>query len=191
VRIAGGVAGRTVAILGAGTIGLLLLAVVKAQGARRVVVADLLPAKRQRAAELGADAVVDSASDVVGEIRAALGESADVVFDCVAIQATVEQAIGLASKGGTAVIVGVPSRDVTIPLALVQDHEIRIQGSATYLPEDYAESIALLQRGAVDVDAIVTSVLPITEVAAAFATSAAGTDIKVLVVVDPAAFAST
>jgi hypothetical protein len=45
------------------------------------------------------------------------------------------------------VVVGVPARDVTVPLPIVQDHQIRIQGSATYLPEDYAESADLLRRG--------------------------------------------
>ena len=55
VRLAGGVAGKSVAILGAGPIGLLLLAVVRAHGAKRVVVTDVLPAKREHALSLGAD----------------------------------------------------------------------------------------------------------------------------------------
>ena len=122
-------------ILGAGTIGLLVLAVVRAHGVRRVVVTDPLPAKRALAEQLGADVVLDAAADdIVAQARAALGESADVVFDCVAVTATVRQAVGMASKGGTVVIVGVPADDVNVPLAVVQDHQIRIQGSATYLP---------------------------------------------------------
>ncbi len=185
VRISGGVTGRAVAILGAGTIGLLLLAVVKAHGARRIVMTDVLPAKRERALALGADAVVDStALDVVSGVRAALGESADVVFDCVAIQSTIDQAIGMADKGGTVVVVGVPAGAVTVALPVLQDHQIRIQGSATYLPQDYEESADLLLRGAVDVDSIVTSVYPLTDASEAFARSSAGADIKVLVVVD-------
>ena len=153
VRLAGdafgtglaGVRGKAVAVLGAGTIGLLVLAVLKAHGARRVVVTDIMAAKRDKALELGADAAVDAAApDAAEQVRTALGESADIVVDCVAIEPTVRQAIAIAGKGGTVVIVGVPAADVTIPLALVQDHQIRIQGSATYLPEDYAESIRLL-----------------------------------------------
>ncbi len=129
VRLAGDVAGRSVAVLGAGPIGLLVLAVVRAHGARRVVVTDVLPAKRERALSLGADDVVDAAAaDVADQVRAALGESADVVFDCVAVQATVTQAVALASKGGTVVVVGVPARDVTVPLPVIQDHQIRDPG---------------------------------------------------------------
>jgi 2-desacetyl-2-hydroxyethyl bacteriochlorophyllide A dehydrogenase len=186
VRIAGDVTGRAVVILGAGTIGLLVLAVVRAHGAKRVVVTDVLEAKRERALRLGADVVVDaSAADALEQARSGLGESADVVFDCVAIEPTVRQAIGMASKGGTVVIVGVPASDVSVPLAIVQDHQIRIQGSATYLPADYAESIDLLRRGAVRAADIVTAVHPVAEVAQAFDDSVSGHHIKVLVAIDP------
>ena len=185
VRIAGDVRDKAVVILGAGTIGLLLLAVVRAHRAKRVVVTDPLAAKRALAARLGADAVLDAtADDVAAQARAALGESADVVFDCVAVTATVRQAIGLASKGGTVVIVGVPADDVAVPLPVVQDHQICIQGSATYLPEDYAESIRLLVEGDVRVDDIVTAEVPLTRVADAYALSSGGQHVKVLVAVD-------
>jgi threonine dehydrogenase-like Zn-dependent dehydrogenase len=144
-----------------------------------------MQAKRDKARELGADATVDAAAhDAAEQVRAALGESADIVVDCVAIQPTVRQAIALASKGGTVVIVGVPSADVTIPLALVQDHQIRIQGSATYLPPDYAESADLLRRGAVRAADFVTAVRPLAQVAEAFELASSGQHVKVLVSVD-------
>ncbi len=185
VRIAGGVRDKAVVILGAGTIGLLLLAVVRAHGAKRIVITDPLPAKRSRAVEFGADVALDSTDeDIVAHARTALGESADVVFDCVAITPTVRHAVAMASKGGTVVIVGVPVGDVAIPLPVVQDHQIRIQGSATYLPQDYAESIRLLADGAVDVDAIVTGEVPLTRAADAYAMSSGGEHVKVLVAVD-------
>ena len=185
VRIAGGVRDKAVVILGAGTIGLLLLAVVRAHGAKRIVITDPLAAKRARATALGADVTLDATDDdIVAHARAALGESADVVFDCVAITPTVRQAVAMASKGGTVVIVGVPVGDVSIPLPVVQDHQIRIQGSATYLPEDYAESIRLLVEGAVAVDDIVTAEVPLARVADAYALSSGGEHVKVLVAVD-------
>ncbi len=185
VRIAGGVRDKAVVILGAGTIGLLLLAVVRAHGAKRIVITDPLPAKRERALQFGADVALDATDDdIVAHARAALGESADVVFDCVAVTPTVRHAVAMASKGGTVVIVGVPVGDVAIPLAVVQDHQIRIQGSATYLPQDYAESIRLLTDGAVDVDAIVTAEVPLTRAADAYALSSGGEHVKVLVAVD-------
>lgn len=189
VRIAGDVQDKAVVILGAGTIGLLMLAVARAHGVKRVVVTDPLAAKRARATQMGADVVLDAtADDIVAQARAALGESADVVFDCVAVTSTVRQAIDMASKGGTVVIVGVPAGDVQIPLPVVQDHQIRIQGSATYLPADYAESIRLLANGAVSVDGIVTAEVPLVRVADAYSLSSGGQHVKVLVAVDESLF---
>ncbi|WP_219413555.1 zinc-dependent alcohol dehydrogenase [Pseudonocardia nigra] len=180
-RLAGGLTGKAVAILGAGTIGLLLLAAVRHRGARRVVVTDVLPSKRERALRLGADAVVDpTRPDAVGQVRAALGESADVVFDCVAVQTTVDQAIAIALKAGTVVVVGVAARDVTVPLPLVQDQQVRIQGSATYLPEDYRDAIEILISGAIRTEDYVTATLPLDHAAEAFALSAAGEQVKVV-----------
>jgi len=183
-RLAGGCAGKTVVVLGAGTIGLLMLAVVRHQQAARIVVTDVLADKRERAQRLGADVVLDpSGPDLVSRIRTELGGSADLVFDCVSIQRTVSDAIALADKGGTVVIVGVPAGEVSIPLPVVQDHQIRIQGSATYLPLDYDESIRMLQAGAVRAGDIVTSQLPLTRAAEAFELSAGGHQVKVVLTV--------
>jgi 2-desacetyl-2-hydroxyethyl bacteriochlorophyllide A dehydrogenase len=184
VRLAGEVAGRSVAVLGAGTIGLLTLAVLRAHQAGRVVITDPLAAKRARATALGADDAIDAgAPDVAGQVRRVLGGSADIVFDCVSIQSSVDQAIAIADKGGTVMVVGVPTREVTIPLPLVQDHQIRIQGSATYLPEDYREAAGLLVRGAVKLADFVTATRPLDQVAEAFELASSGHHIKILVTV--------
>jgi 2-desacetyl-2-hydroxyethyl bacteriochlorophyllide A dehydrogenase len=184
VRLAGDVAGRSVAVLGAGTIGLFTLAVLRAHGAGTVVVSDPNPGKRARASALGADAVVDARSeDVAGQVRGLLGGSADIVFDCVAIQSSLDQAIAMADKGGTVVVVGVPAAAVTVPLPIIQDHQIRIQGSATYLPEDYVESAALLQAGTIRKADFVTATRPLEAVAEAFELASSGQHVKVLVTV--------
>lgn len=186
VRLAGPLEGRAVVILGAGTIGLLLLATVLSHGARRVVVTDVLDGKRQRALALGADAVVDAGrDDLVEAVLDALGESADVVFDCVANQHTVDQAISLALKGGSVVIVGVPVGPVSVPLPVIQDQQVRVQGSATYLPEDYAEAIDLITAGQVRPEDFITGVYPLARVAEAFAASTSGDHIKVILTAEP------
>jgi threonine dehydrogenase-like Zn-dependent dehydrogenase len=184
VRLAGDVAGRSIAVLGAGTIGLFTLAVLRAHQAGRVVITDPNTAKRERAMALGADAAIDArAPDVAGQVRGTLGGSADVVFDCVASQSSMDQAITMADKGGTVVVVGVPAGEVTVPLPIVQDHQIRIQGSATYLPEDYRESISLLSRGTVRSADFVTATRPLAQVAEAFELASSGRHVKVLVAV--------
>src|SRR5690348_15166992 len=162
VRLAGDVAGRSVTVLGAGTIGLFTLAVLRAHGAGKIVSTDPNPGKRDRAAALGADVTIDARTpDVTGQVRKALGGSADIVFDCVAVQSSMDQAIAIADKGGTVVVVGVPASAVTVPLPVVQDHQIRIQGSATYLSDDYRESAKLLGQGAVRAADFVTATRPL------------------------------
>jgi 2-desacetyl-2-hydroxyethyl bacteriochlorophyllide A dehydrogenase len=184
VRLAGDVAGRSVAVLGAGTIGLLTLAVLRARGAGTVVSTDPNPAKRERAAALGADATIDARTpDVAGQVREALGGSADIVFDCVAVQSSMDQAIAMADKGGTVVVVGVPAGPVTVPLPIVQDHQIRLQGSATYLPEDFRDSADLLRAGALKAADFVTATRPLAQVAEAFELASSGNHVKVLVTV--------
>jgi 2-desacetyl-2-hydroxyethyl bacteriochlorophyllide A dehydrogenase len=177
-RLVGGLAGKTVAILGAGTIGLLTLQVARAQKAARVVMTARSQRSRDRAARFGPDAVIDAAA--TGALREALGESADVVFDCVAEQSTMDQALAMANKGGTVVVVGVPPAPVTVPLPMIQDSQLRIQGSATYLPEDFSDAMDLLVSNRVDVSQMATAVRPLDEAAAAFADAASGEHIKVL-----------
>jgi 2-desacetyl-2-hydroxyethyl bacteriochlorophyllide A dehydrogenase len=175
--LAGDVRDRAVAILGAGTIGLLLLRVAKAHGARRVVMTARSEANRARAKAFGAHEAVPPSAE---RVRAALGESADVVFDCVAEQSTMADAITVANKAGTVVVVGVPAADVVIPLPTIQDSQLRIQGSATYLPEDYASAIELLRAGTVSAADLVTAVRPLVDAAAAFGDADSGRHIKVL-----------
>ena len=156
----------------------------RAHGAGKVVTTDPNPAKRARAVALGADSAIDARTpDVARQVRQALGGSADIVFDCVAIQSSLDQAIAMADKGGTVVVVGVPAREVTVPLPIVQDHQIRIQGSATYLPEDYRESADLLRQGAVRTADFVTATRPLGQVAEAFELASSGQHVKVLVTI--------
>lgn len=181
IGLAGGVRDRAVAVLGAGTIGILMAQVARAYGAKRIVMTARSAASRERALAFGADAAIDAtAPDAVALVREALGESADVVFDCVAEQSTTDQALALVMKGGTVVVVGVPPADVSIPLPLIQDAQLRIQGSATYLPGDFIEAMRLLESGEVDVSAMVTAVHPLADAAAAFADAASGRHLKVL-----------
>lgn len=169
VRVAGGAAGATVAVLGAGSIGLLTMLACRAAGAEAVVVTDPLAVKRELAEQLGADASFDPAqADVVAQIRGALPRRPDIVFDCVSVQASLDQAIGLALNGGTVVVVGVPVHDVTVPLALVQDRELRLQGTAMYVKADVLAAIDLIERGHIPVQRLVSAEFGLDDAADAF-----------------------
>lgn len=182
LRLAGDVAGKTVVVLGCGTIGLLVLAAARHRGARAVVMTDMIESKRELALRAGADAVFDASSPELSEnVRNFFGETADFVFDCVSVQSTLDSAFKMVGKGGTVVVVGVPQKPVTVPLPDIQDKQIRLQGAATYLAEDYAEATEIIRSGGVSADIIISNTFPLDQVAEAFAAATSGTEVKVLV----------
>jgi L-iditol 2-dehydrogenase len=179
VRVAGGASGKRAAVLGAGTIGLLTLVAAKASGAARVVVTEPNEAKRELALRLGADAAFSPGAGVVEKVREELGGHADVVWDCVAAQASVPQAIAMAEKGGAVVVVGVPAADVAIPLAIVQDREVRLEGSAMYTRTDVDRAAELVGAPGFALSSLVTKTFPLDEAVEAFAAAASGAEVKV------------
>jgi 2-desacetyl-2-hydroxyethyl bacteriochlorophyllide A dehydrogenase len=175
VRIAEGVRGRTVAVLGAGSIGLLTVLAARAGGAAAIAVTDPVAAKRSLATDLGADLALDpTRPDAVSQVREQLPWRPDVVFDCVSSQSSIDQAIALALKGGTVVVEGVPQGPVSIPLPLVQDRELRLQGTAMYVREDVSAAIDLITSGQVPADQLVSAVFAIEEAEKAFRAAAEG-----------------
>jgi threonine dehydrogenase-like Zn-dependent dehydrogenase len=185
VRLAGDLTGRTVAILGSGTIGLLALTAVRHAGARRIVSTDTLASKRELALVLGADAVVDaSAPGLARAVRGELGESADVVFDCVAHEDTLAEAVKMAIKGGTVVVMGGARVPVTVDLPVIQEYQIRLQGTTTYRWEDFEAAAGIIGSGTFDADRFITATFPLPEAAAAFAAIGSGREVKILVVAD-------
>ena len=186
VRLAGDLRGKTVAIQGAGTIGLLALTAARRAGAAKIVSTDMLAAKRQLALDLGADAVVDAAAEnLAAVVRGELGESADVVFDCVAYEATLAEAIKMAVKGGTVVVLGGPRKFASVNLPVIQEFQIRIQGAATYRWEDFDDAIEIIGSDGFDADRFITATFPLPEAAGAFAAISSGSEVKILVVADP------
>ena len=163
VRLVGNLAGKTVAILGAGTIGLLTLIAVRRAGAAKILSTDTLATKRDLALALGADAVV---------------------FDCVANQATLGEAIKMAIKGGTVVVLGGPRKLATVDLPVIQEYQIRIQGAATYCWEDFENAIDIIAGDDFDANRFITATFPLSRAAEAFAAITAGGEVKILVVAD-------
>ncbi len=123
VESAQGVKGRSVLVLGGGTMGLLIAIVSQMSGAGSVTLADPAPAKHDIARRAGIGNVVDPKS---------LGsESFDVVFEAAGVRAALEQAVSLVEKTGVLVQVGVHDEDAIVGFNpfKIYEHEIRIIGS--------------------------------------------------------------
>lgn len=181
-RIAGDITGTRAVILGAGTIGLLCVAAALDAGAASVVVTDMEQSKIDRAVRCGAaGGVLASSPDLEAQVRSMLGGPADIVFDCVANERSLEQAVGVLRRAGTLLIVGVPPRTAPINLPLVQDWELRVQGCAAYTEDDIVRAIEIAVAGGLPVAELVSASYGLKDVSRAFAAASADTSGKVMV----------
>jgi 2-desacetyl-2-hydroxyethyl bacteriochlorophyllide A dehydrogenase len=185
-ELAGDLTGAKVVVLGSGTIGFLTMIAARRAGAATVLCTDLREDNLARATRFGAEyAVPANDPDLPGTVAGLLGE-VDVVFDCVANAGSVSQAVTIVAKGGTIIVVGVPAGPVSVPLDLVQDHEITLRGCLMYTGKDIRVAMDMLTHGAVPTNELTSSVFPLDKAADAFSAAASGEHGKVLVSVNPA-----
>lgn len=158
VRRGGDVAGKTVVVLGAGTIGNLVAQVAKALGAKAVMITDLSDYKLDKARACGIDYTVNTARDDLDQaVITHFGrDRADLIIECVGAQETVTQAVAVARKGTTIVIVGVFGKKPVVDLGLVQDRELSIVGTLMYQKPDYETAIELVQQGKMHLGELIT-----------------------------------
>ena len=153
----------TALVVGAGTIGVLILQALRAAGCKRVFVSDVDATRLKLAKELGAADVLLADTEVVARILQRTGGlGVDVALEAVGRNETVSAAIASVRKGGTVVLVGNISPDATLPLQKVVTRQIRLQGSCASAGE-YPQAIALMARGAIRVKPLITAVAPLAE----------------------------
>lgn len=164
-----------VLIVGAGPIGLLHLLAARAREPGEIVVSEPSAARRRRAAEHGADRVVEP-------------DELDGVFDVVVVAAPAAAAqaaaLELAAPGGRVnFFAGLP-RDgsrVELDTNLIHYKELLVTGTTACTTEDCREALELVLSGAVDTGRLVTARRPLAEAAAAFAAARSGEQLKVVV----------
>ena len=153
------ITGGSVAILGAGAVGLLTAQVARAAGAASIVVIDPILARLQIAHRLGVD-VVSAPEDAADAVKGVTdGRGADVVVECSGGQDTLEFALRLSRRGGTVVLVGVdPAASRIATLDVVIGERLIIGSAAHVWDEDVAAAVHLLSARIVDTASIPTHV---------------------------------
>jgi 2-desacetyl-2-hydroxyethyl bacteriochlorophyllide A dehydrogenase len=171
-----------VAIVGAGALGLLVLAVARLSGATHVVVSDLDPSRRELAMRLGATRTVDPAKeDLLGVVREMTdGRGVDCAFEAVGAQATIEQAFELPRQGGTIVQVSVPPTTARPALKAYElfSRELTIRGSYIRTTE-FQRAVDLLAT--LDLAPLITRRFPLREIDQAVQAARSRQGIRILV----------
>jgi L-gulonate 5-dehydrogenase len=155
--------GDTVAVLGAGPIGLAAALGAVDRGAR-VLVVDRIGSRLELARQLGVAAVVDSAS---ADPSAAIeeftgGDGAAVVIEATGVPALIRLALDGAAQSGTVVIVGISDEEVSIPVGLFSRKEINILGSRNSAGL-FPVAIELAARHAARLAPLVTHTYPLSQ----------------------------
>ncbi|HYB92051.1 MAG TPA: Zn-dependent alcohol dehydrogenase [Candidatus Binataceae bacterium] len=171
--------GSTVAVFGAGGIGLSIIQGARLAGARMIIAVDKFKNKLEMAKKFGATHAIDaSAADPVKEIRALSGGGVDYSFEAIGLKAVAEQAYEAITIGGLATIVGmVPlgqKVEVDGPSLL---REKRIQGcfmGSTRFRIDMPRIIEFYRQGRIDLDNMITRRGKLEDVNEAFRAMKAG-----------------
>ncbi|AQT83085.1 alcohol dehydrogenase [Mycolicibacterium litorale] len=175
--------GASVAVVGAGPIGLLLVQAARRCGATRIVVVEPLAHRREAALRLGADVALDvSAAREESAMSAALGGSgADAVFELAGTDLAVELSLRAARPGARVVLGGIPAGDHTSFQASAARRKGLTLVLVRRMNEAYPRAIRLVEQGLIDVSSIVTHRYPLDQAADAFAVAAGREGLKVVV----------
>jgi len=166
VRRAGVQPGESAVVFGGGPIGAVTVACLKAAGAGAIYVAEVADARKRKALDLGADAVIDPTEEDVAERVRSLtgGEGADHAFDAAGIEQTLLTALRSTRKAGSVTIISIWEGGVTVDPNEIVLAELDVHGTIAYTPEDFADTIAMLADGTIAADGIITERVPLSDV---------------------------
>jgi len=156
--------GDSVAVVGAGPIGLLVMQACLAAGAARVFVVEPMQARREIASETGAAAVIDPAETDPGKEVGALTEGlrADLAFDCVGNQSSFDTAVRATGRRAPICVVGLALKPIEVPFIRLWGHEKEITFSSGY-EDEFPAAIAYLADSRVKVDRLISGTIKLDD----------------------------
>ena len=144
--------GDHVLITGAGPVGILAMKVALALGVTEITMTDISPQRLEVARQLGATRTVNVAQQSLVDA----GVEADVLIECSGNQRALKDGIHALQPAATAVAVGMgPGEEASIPLSFIQNRELILTGTFRYA-NTYADAIALVASGHIDLKPIIT-----------------------------------
>ncbi len=164
--------GDTVAVVGCGGVGLNVIQGAKHAGAERIIAIDMVDGKLATAKKFGAtDTVNAGQGDTVAKVmELSSGRGADVAFEVIGLGPTIDQTFQMVRRGGQAIIVGVPSFDVTMTITPAMDllvQEKQIRGSwygSSNVQKDVPALVKLYSDGKLMLDELISRVIRLDQV---------------------------
>ncbi len=186
VKNSGLVPGETVAVIGAGPVGLMAVQSARVRGAGRVIAVDLIPERLELAERLGAVPINAAAANPVSRVLSLTGgDGADVVVEAVGGTKTILMAFDLVRPGGRVMAVGITSEEtLEYPLMASLSKDVTFRIGVANVVRDIDETLSLVAAGRIDPTAVVSHRLPLAEVPDGYRLFAERKILKALVVPD-------
>ncbi len=171
-NVGGLLGGETVAVLGPGPIGLMAVQLVKALGAKKVILTGTRDNRLKVGRQVGADVIVNICQEdaVKAVMTETGGVGADLVVECSGGSTAVQQAIDMAMRGGRLSLIGDPHQPSTIDMRKFVLSDMRAAGVRGEGMGDCARSLALLSMGQLQAKPLITHRFPLDEIAEGFDT---------------------
>lgn len=158
--------GDRVVVIGAGMIGLGVLAFLKLGGAGKIISLEISAEKARLASRMGADVVLDPVAEgdgLAGKILTHTdGVGADIVFECAGVPSAFQSSINHVRSGGQVMIVGINDKEVAINPFVMVLKEVEMKGVLGYYDE-YHHVLEYMRRGKIDSNAFVSEVISLAD----------------------------
>jgi S-(hydroxymethyl)glutathione dehydrogenase/alcohol dehydrogenase len=185
--------GSSVVVIGTGGVGLNAVQGARLCGADPIIAVDVLDRKLQAACEFGASHTLNAQQpDAAQQVRAWTGgRGADYVFVAIGQPAAIAQALRMARRLGTVVLVGMAHKDVTAPLPFAEfvNRGQRLLGShmgSTRLSVDVPRLVGLYEHGRLKLDELITGRYPLEQINLAIESLERGEALRNVIVLDGA-----
>ena len=156
----------TVLIIGGGAIGLMIVQLAKLAGAKKTILSEPSPGRRDAGRALGVDLVVDPIADNLKEIVAdATFDGADVIFECTGLPEPTRESLDLAAKGGRIIWFGVANAESTVEISsyTIFDRELSIAGSFIN-PNTVSRALDILGAKAIQLAPLISTTLGLGDI---------------------------
>lgn len=184
VRLKSPLPGDVAVVVGGGPVGLFTVQMLRLAGAREVVVVEPRERRRGLATELGATHTATPADvlELVRELTGGIG--ADVVYDCVGNESALRSAADLTRPGGTIVLVGAATGQVTVAPLSWLSKELTITASLAHLNHEFAMTMSFMADGRVRTEPMHERTIGLNSLDEALISLASGQD-EIKILVDP------